>query len=121
MEMVGHLPGTLHGTLHGPGYSGAHGITKNIALPAGQVFADAYHVFAVDWRADCIEWSLDGKVYHRRTPADLPAGTKWVFERGPFFLLLNLAVGGRWPGNPDQTTTFPQEYRIDYIRVYRHE
>ena len=54
-------------------------------------------------------------------PATLPAGSKWVFDGPPFYLLLNLAVGGAWPGYPDNTTTFPQEYRIDYVRVYKLE
>jgi len=118
MEMVGHLPGTLYGTLHGPGYSAADGLVKSIELPAGAAFSDAYHVFAVDWRAGRIDWLLDGKPYHTLTPANLPAGTRWVFDDTPFFLLLNLAVGGLWPGYPDATTALPQEYRIDYVRVY---
>lgn len=118
VEMIGHLPGTLHGTIHGPGYSGQHGITHSTQLPPGAAFADAYHVFAVDWRPGRIDWLLDGKVYHSVTPASLPAGAKWVFDDARHFLLLNLAVGGAWPGYPDATTQFPQEYRIDYVRVY---
>jgi beta-glucanase (GH16 family) len=120
MEVVGHEPAKLHGTLHGPGYSAKQGVTKFTELPGGTTFADAYHVFAVDWRPDRIEWLLDGRVYHTLTPAGLPAGAPWVFNGGPFFLLLNLAVGGLWPGYPDATTAFPQEYRIDYVRVYRN-
>ncbi|HEX2861949.1 MAG TPA: glycoside hydrolase family 16 protein [Lacunisphaera sp.] len=118
VEMIGHQPGTLYGTLHGPGYSAAAGLAKSVNLPGGAIFADAYHVFAVDWRPGRIDWILDGSVYHSLTPADLPAGTKWVFDDTPCFLLLNLAVGGVWPGYPDATTQFPQEYRIDYVRVY---
>jgi beta-glucanase (GH16 family) len=121
VELIGHEPGTLYGTLHGPGYSGQHGLTKSTVLPGQVTFSEAYHVFAVDWKPDCIDWLLDGKIYHTVTPASLPAGTKWVFDRGNFFLLLNLAVGGLWPGYPDKTTQLPQEYRIDYIRVYRNE
>ena len=121
MEMIGHQPGTLYGTLHGPGYSGKHGLNHSTQLPAGETFADAYHVFAVDWQKDRIDWLLDGKVYSTITPATLPAGGKWVFDGAPFYILLNLAVGGLWPGYPDATTTFPQEYRIDYVRVYKSE
>ena len=121
MEMIGHEPGRLYGTLHGPGYSGQHSITKFTDLPAGATFGDAYHVFAVDWKKDRIDWLLDGKVYHTLTPASLPAGSKWVFDGPPFYLLLNLAVGGLWPKYPDATTQFPQEYRIDYVRVYRND
>jgi beta-glucanase (GH16 family) len=120
MEMVGHQPGTLYGTLHGPGYSAAEGLVKSTVLPPGATFADAYHVFAVDWRPGRIDWLLDGRRFHTLAPADLPAGTRWVFDDTPFFLLLNLAVGGLWPGYPDGTTQFPQEYRVDYVRVYRH-
>jgi beta-glucanase (GH16 family) len=122
MEMVGHQPGTLYGTLHGPGYSAKHGMSQHIVLPNGATFADTYHVFAVDWKKDRIDWLLDGKIYSTQTPATIPAGSKWVFDGAtPFFLILNLAVGGLWPGYPDATTQFPQEYRIDYVRVYRNE
>jgi beta-glucanase (GH16 family) len=119
VELIGHLPGTLHGTLHGPGYSGSHGLTKSVELPGGATFGDAYHVFAVDWQPGRIDWLLDGNIYHTRTPADLPPGAPWVFDDISCFLLLNLAVGGLWPGYPDETTVLPQEYRIDYVRVYR--
>jgi beta-glucanase (GH16 family) len=61
---------------------------------------------------------MDGRQYHRVTPADLPRGAKWVFDH-PFFLLLNVAVGGGWPGDPDASTTFPQQMVVDYVRVYR--
>ena len=118
MEVPGHEPGKLHSTVHGPGYSGKHGLTRSTDLPAGETFADAYHVFAVDWSPGRLAWSLDGRVYHTVTPADLPAGAKWVFDGAPFFLLFNLAIGGHWPGYPDATTRFPQELRIDYVRVY---
>lgn len=121
MELVGHLPGTLHGTLHGPGYSGQYGISKSTLLPGAAKFCEAYHVFAVDWQPGRIDWLLDGQIYHTLTPANLPAGTRWVFDDNACFLLLNLAVGGLWPRYPDASTEFPQEYRIDYVRVYRRE
>jgi beta-glucanase (GH16 family) len=121
MELIGHQPGTLYGTLHGPGYSGKHGISRSVVLPDGAALGDAYHVFAVDWTPGRIAWLLDGDVYSAVTPSDLPAETRWVFDGISCFLLFNLAVGGLWPGYPDATTQFPQEYRIDYVRVYRHE
>ncbi|HTL67926.1 MAG TPA: glycoside hydrolase family 16 protein [Lacunisphaera sp.] len=117
MEVLGHDQQTLHSTIHGPGYSGKHGISKSTRLPAGQRFCDAYHVFAVDWSPGRVAFSCDGAVYHTRSPADLPAGTRWVFDDGPFFLILNVAIGGHWPGYPDDSTVFPQEMRIDYVRV----
>jgi len=74
-------------------------------------------VYAVDWRPGSIAFSIDGHVYATVTPGSLPQGTKWVYDH-PFFLLLNLAVGGAWPGNPDATTVFPQELVVDWVRVY---
>lgn len=65
-----------------------------------------------------IRWLVDQREYRRTTPADLPAGTTWVFDH-PFFLLLNLAVGGVWPGDPDASTVLPQQMLVDYVRVYR--
>ncbi|MFE7648997.1 ricin-type beta-trefoil lectin domain protein [Streptomyces phaeoluteigriseus] len=115
MENVGFEPSTVHGTLHGPGYSGSGGIGAGYTLPGGQAFADAFHTFAVDWSPNAITWSVDGTAYQRRTPADL-GGRQWVFDK-PFFLILNLAVGGYWPGDPDGSTVFPQQLLVDYVRV----
>ncbi|MFF8386526.1 ricin-type beta-trefoil lectin domain protein [Streptomyces kanasensis] len=115
MENVGFEPSTVHGTLHGPGYSGSGGIGAGYTLPGGQAFADAFHTFAVDWSPGAVTWSVDGTVYQRRTPADL-GGRQWVFDK-PFFLILNLAVGGYWPGDPDGSTVFPQQLLVDYVRV----
>ncbi|GAA2415756.1 glycoside hydrolase family 16 protein [Streptomyces glaucosporus] len=115
MENVGHEPGKVHGTIHGPGYSGGEGIGASYTLPGGRAFADDFHTFAVDWSPNSITWSVDGQVYQRRTPADL-GGDRWVFDK-PFFLILNLAVGGDWPGLPDSSTSFPQQMVVDYVRV----
>ncbi|GGX90567.1 glycoside hydrolase family 16 protein [Streptomyces fructofermentans] len=115
MENVGFEPSTVHGTLHGPGYSGSGGIGGAYTLPGGQAFADAFHTFAVDWSPEAITWSVDGTVYQRRTPADL-GGRQWVFNK-PFFLILNLAVGGYWPGDPDGSTVFPQQLVVDEVKV----
>ncbi|MEU6242041.1 lectin [Streptomyces sp. NPDC047024] len=115
MENVGFEPSTVHGTIHGPGYSGSGGIGAGYSLPNGQAFADAFHTFAVDWAPDSITWSVDGNVYQRRTPADL-GGRTWVFNK-PFFLILNLAVGGYWPGDPDGSTQFPAQLVVDSVSV----
>ncbi|MEU9875619.1 ricin-type beta-trefoil lectin domain protein [Streptomyces phaeochromogenes] len=115
MENVGFEPSTIHGTLHGPGYSGSGGIGAGYSLPGGQAFADAFHTFAIDWSPDAVTWSVDGNVYQRRTPADL-GGRQWVFNK-PFFLILNLAVGGYWPGDPDGSTSFPQQLVVDEVKV----
>ncbi|GAA2253868.1 hydrolase [Streptomyces ruber] len=115
MENVGHEPSTVHGTLHGPGYSGEGGIGAGYTLPDGQAFADGFHTFAVDWEPGKISWSVDGEVFQTRTPADLN-GNPWVFDK-PFFLILNLAVGGYWPGDPDGSTAFPQQLVVDEVTV----
>ena len=117
MENVGREPGVVHGTLHGPGYSGADGIGGADTLSQG-AFADDYHVFAVEWEPGEVRWFVDGRPYHRTTTTDLPTGAQWVFDR-PFFLLLNVAVGGSWPGDPDGSSRFPQQMLVDYVRVYR--
>ena len=117
MENIGKEPAIVHGTMHGPGYSGGNGIGRADTLASG-AFADSFHVYAVEWQPDTVRWYVDGALYHQVTPANLPPGTHWVFNH-PFFLLLNVAVGGGWPGDPDSTTTFPQQMTIDYVRVYR--
>jgi beta-glucanase (GH16 family) len=112
MENIGREPNTVHGTIHGPGYSGANGIG---AAYNGPRFADGFHVFAVDWSPNQIKWSVDGNVYETRTPADL-GGNRWVYDH-PFFMILNLAVGGDWPGNADGSTPMPNTMVVDYVRV----
>jgi beta-glucanase (GH16 family) len=119
MENIGREPDTVHGTVHGPGYSGGKGIGKPFQLAAGR-FADDYHIYAVEWTPERVDFLVDGQSYHTVTPASLPAGTKWVYDH-PFFMILNVAVGGGWPGNPDKTTGFPQTMLVDYVRVYERE
>ena len=116
MEHIGREPLTAHGTMHGPGYSGANGIGNAVAFD--QPVADDFHVFAVEWAVNDLRWFVDGRQYFRTTSASLPQSARWVFDH-PFFLLLNLAVGGAWPGDPDATSTYPQEMVVDYVRVYR--
>jgi beta-glucanase (GH16 family) len=117
MENIGREPTLVHGTVHGPGYSGGAGIGGPYSLPDGGLFADDFHVYAVEWTTNQIKWFVDARPYFTLTPASLPAGKAWVFSQ-PQFLLLNLAVGGNWPGHPDATTTFPQRMTVDYVRVY---
>jgi beta-glucanase (GH16 family) len=118
MENIGKEPALVHGTIHGPGYSGANGIGAPYALPDGHSFADDFHVFAVEWEPKAIRFYVDDHLYKTLTPADLPNGTKWVYDH-PFFILLNVAVGGGWPGSPDASTVFPQTMLVDYVRVYQ--
>lgn len=117
MENIGREPKTVHGTIHGPGYSGGEGIGASYQLPKKAVFADDFHVYAVEWSEKKIRWYVDGKLFQTLTPKNLPTGKKWVYDH-PFFIILNLAVGGGWPGQPDETTIFPQELLVDYVRVY---
>jgi beta-glucanase (GH16 family) len=75
-------------------------------------------VFGVVWEKDNIQFILDGQPYLTASPASLPPGKSWAFNK-PFFLLLNLAIGGTWPGSPNKSTVFPQDMTIDYVRVYQ--
>jgi beta-glucanase (GH16 family) len=118
MENIGREPGIVHGTLHGPGYSGANGISGLCALPEGRAMKDEFHVFAVEWQPGIIRWYMDNHLYFEVLQARLPKGTSWPFDH-PFFLLLNMAIGGEWPGGPDDTTTFPQVMLIDFVRIYQ--
>jgi hypothetical protein len=115
MENLGREPSIVHGTMHGPGYSGAAGPTAMYTLPGGAKFSDDFHVFAVEWEMNTIRWYVDGNLYSTKGPSDTK-GNPWVFDHG-FFIILNLAVGGEWPGNPDNTTVFPQKLVVDYIHV----
>ncbi|CAL9380233.1 hypothetical protein SUDANB121_01051 [Nocardiopsis dassonvillei] len=116
MENIGREPHLVHGTVHGPGYSGGGGIGGSYMHPQGWSFADDFHTFAVDWRPGSITWSVNGNVYHSVTRAST-GGNPYVFDQ-PFFMILNVAVGGDWPGYPDGTTQFPQQMLVDYVRVY---
>jgi beta-glucanase (GH16 family) len=113
MENVGFEPNTVHGTVHGPGYSGGEGIGGGKTL--GAPLSDAFHNYSVEWSPDLIVWFLDGQEYFRVTPSNL-GGDQWVFNHN-FFMILNVAVGGYWPGYPDGTTQFPQTMLVDYVRV----
>jgi uncharacterized protein (TIGR03437 family) len=110
-----------NGTAHGPGYSGGSGITAAITLPFGETVYDDYHIYALEWSPDSIQFFVDGVVYNTVTPASIPAGDDWVFN-APFFILLNLAIGGpsTFLGTPNPTEPFPnQQLVVDYVRVYQ--
>jgi beta-glucanase (GH16 family) len=117
MENIGREPGTIYGSAHGPGYTGGK-LGAAYTLPKHRRFADRFHLFAVEWEPGVLRYYVDSTLYETITPASLPTGAKWVFDH-PFFLLLNVAVGGSWPGNPDSTTVFPQTMLVDYVRVYK--
>ncbi|MDQ2710719.1 MAG: glycoside hydrolase family 16 protein [Acidobacteriota bacterium] len=116
LETIGD-PHTIYSTLHGPGYSGKNAISAKFPLPAGVAVDDGFHVYAVEWTPERIRFLFDDQLIVERTPKDLPAGSRWVYDH-PFFILLNFAVGGDWPGSPNEQTLFPQKLLVDYVRVY---
>lgn len=117
MEYRGQLPSIVRGSLHGPGYSGGNNIgAEHVA--SGKKLNEDFHVYAVEWDPDRIRWQLDGVTFFEATPAKLPAGKQWVFDH-PHFIILNVAVGGNYLGPPDRTTVFPQQMKVDYVRVYK--
>jgi beta-glucanase (GH16 family) len=118
MENIGKEPSTVHGTIHGPEYSGANGLGDPYTLPSNRRVADDFHLFAVEWEPDTIRFYVDKDLYATRTHSELRPNQNWVFNH-PFFILLNVAVGGDWPGSPDATSVYPQTMLVDYVRVYR--
>ena len=124
MENIGKTSdqGTDHGTIHGPvsgggDYNGGSGVGGTYTLPGGAALSDDFHIYAMEWTTNQIKWFLDTNNFFTATPASLPSGGTWVFT-APQFIILNVAVGGNWPGNPDGTTVFPQQMLVDYVRVY---
>ncbi len=95
----------------------SEGLSAAATLPNGAAWADAYHVFGVDWRPGSVTWLVDGVAQRTVTRADV-GSSPWVFDK-PFFVLLNVAVGGTWPGSPDATTRFPQQMLVDWVRVWQ--
>ena len=119
MEHVGKEPNTTYSTLHAPAYFGANGHGSPYALPGGGDFANDFHTFAVDWNSKGMVFTVDGSVIHT-VDKDTLERTRgpWVYDH-PFFLILNNAVGGDWPGPPDATTRFPQRMSVDYVKVWQ--
>jgi len=117
MEAIGSQPAVNRGSLHGPGYSGGAAITARYTLPGDAQFDQDFHIFAIDWDGGGVRFSVDDQIYVSRSVVDLPPSGVWAFDH-PFFIILNVAVGGNLPGAPDATTTFPQQMLVDYVRVY---
>ena len=117
MEMVGHEPETIHGTVHyGPDWPNNQNTGSSYTLDDG-IFADDFHVFSIEWEQNEIKWYVDGDHFFTVIPNTL-SPYQYPFN-ARFHLLINLAVGGNWPGNPDDTTEFPQKLIVDYVRVYQ--
>lgn len=115
MELRGQEPQIIHGSLHGPGYSGGQAITDSYSLQNDR-FDNDFHIFAVEWGEDYIDFFVDNNLYQSIKPSDLPGD--WVYDH-PFFIILNVAVGGNYVGAPTEQTPFPQTMTIDYVKVYQ--
>ncbi|TAD82095.1 MAG: glycoside hydrolase family 16 protein [Bacteroidetes bacterium] len=115
MEQRGQEPNVNHGSMHGPGYSGGNAITKSFTLSTGRFDTD-FHVYAVEWGKDYVDYYVNDFLYQRITPKD--ASGEWVFN-APFFMILNIAVGGNYVGFPTTGTPFPQQMVVDYIKVFK--
>jgi beta-glucanase (GH16 family) len=115
MEQRGQEPHIVHGTIHGPGYSGGNPVTKSYALVNNRFDTD-FHIYAVEWNKDKIDFFVDDYLYQRIERREVPG--EWVYDQ-PFFLLLNVAVGGNYVGFPTDQTPFPQKMTIDYVRAYQ--
>lgn len=115
MEFRGQHPSTVLGTVHGPGYSAGQSISKSYTL-SNDRFDTGFHVFGIEWGPEYVNFYVDDVLYNQITPADVPG--EWVFNK-PFYILLNLAVGGSFVGSPNDETVFPQTMLVDYVRVYK--
>lgn len=115
MEYRGQEPSKIHGSVHGPGYSGGNPVTSDYSLTNDR-FNTGFHVFSIEWGEDFIAFFVDGNLYQTITPDDVSG--EWVFNH-PYFILVNLAVGGTFVGPPNQQTIFPQSLIVDYIKVFK--
>lgn len=119
MELRGQLPSIINGSIHGPGFSGADALSGTYGLQNARFDTD-YYTYAVEWDANKIDFFVNGFLYHRITKSDVQAKGEWVFDH-PFFMILNVAVGGNYVGAPNLGTPFPQKMIIDYVRVYQEK
>lgn len=115
MEYLGSKPTSIFGTVHGPGYSGGEAISKTFALTNNR-FDNDFHVFGIEWGENYVNYYVDNVLYNQITPKDVKG--EWVFNH-PFYIILNMAVGGSFPGSPNAETTFPQTMLVDYVKVYQ--
>ena len=119
MENIGKEPTINHGSMHMPaaGSTSDDQLTGMYTLAGGAKLGDAFHTYAIEWTSSQVTFYVDDMLYETQTKA-AATGRTWEFDH-PFFILLNVAVGGTWPGSPDSTTTFPQTMKVDYVRVYQ--
>ncbi|UJH67531.1 family 16 glycosylhydrolase [Allomuricauda sp. SCSIO 65647] len=117
MEYRGQEPSVLIGSVHGPGYSAGEAISKEFTLENDR-FDTGFHIFGIEWGPEFVNFYVDDVLYNQITPEDVTG--PWVFDK-PFFILVNLAVGGTFVGMPNEETEFPQTMIVDYVRVYEYE
>ncbi|MGA9117877.1 MAG: glycoside hydrolase family 16 protein, partial [Bacteroidota bacterium] len=111
MELRGDRPGLDYGTIHWGTTTASHLQSGGTyLLPGGAKFSSGFHLFSLEWSVDSLKWFVDGVKFHVE-------GSGPPFDKR-FHLVLNVAVGGVFPGSPDATTVFPQYMMIDYVRVY---
>lgn len=117
MELIGSEPSKVHGTVHyqDNATKGYRTSTGSTTLIGGETFSDTFHVFSAIWDRSKIDWYVDDKLFGS---FNYPSASGNIF-RLPYYFLMNVAVGGRWPGSPDNNTVFPQEMVVDYIRVFQ--
>nr|WP_298929193.1 glycoside hydrolase family 16 protein [uncultured Allomuricauda sp.] len=122
MEYRGQNPTVLIGSVHGPGYNGGDAISKEYTLENDR-FDTGFHIFGIEWGPDFVNFYVDDVLYNQITPEDVNEETDgegvWVFNK-PFYILMNLAVGGTFVGSPNAETEFPQTMIVDYVRVYKN-
>jgi len=111
------------GSIHGTGFTGGTGLGTNYNFTGGQTAGGQFHTYGMIWSPSSVAYYIDdpNHPYATYTPANLVGlnGAIWPFDNGQSnFILLNLAIGGSWPGPPDNTTVFPQEMLVDYVRIY---
>ena len=114
-------PTMVRSTLHGPHYFGGNGLWHDFKFPnGGRVDDGNFHIYGAIWSPGMIQFYVDNpaNVFCVRDSSDIPEGGEWVFNH-PFYLVMDLAVGGDWPGSPDGTTPNPSEVLVDYVRVYK--
>jgi beta-glucanase (GH16 family) len=116
MEYRGQNPTVLIGSVHGPGYSGGEAISKEYTLENDR-FDTGFHIFGIEWGPEFVNFYVDDVLYNQITPEDVTG--PWVFDK-PFYILMNLAVGGTFVGSPNAETEFPQTMLVDYVRVYKN-
>jgi beta-glucanase (GH16 family) len=111
MEFLGHEPNVAYGTLHYCAYDGQRRSSSGTWKGDADLTRD-FHIYALEWEPNEIRWYIDGTLIHSTTLG---------IPHTPHYIILNTAVGGTWPGDPDATTVFPQYHDIDYVRVYQKD